>query len=302
LSHRVAGERVSLEGPGSGSLLVTTSRGPTNRKRLGGVEVGVVVQTESPRTTTGLVAVAGAFGTTLVGGQEGSVGSTVPHGLVAVALGSVLDTSKGEAEGLTEVDTGGTGHVGGGEGLQTKSSTTGWLGDTTNLVVAVGDDRLEVGVCRVALGVVGQRWFGTGTDPDGVVTGQSLQWAVETNILVDIEVLRLTSVGSIRVEEGNEWRTVLEDTTDTVVLVASVDGLLEDVGTVVVRGPTVQEVTVHTVTSGVTVGEDPGGTSGAVVGEVLNSVDELVEQGDQSDGVGLWAFTTIDTTRWPGHV
>jgi hypothetical protein len=69
----------------------------------------------------------------------------------------------------------------------------------------------------------------------------------------------LTSVSSIVVEERNERRAILQVSTDTVVLVTLVDSLLENVGTVDKRRPTVDEIGVETVTGSISIGPDESG-------------------------------------------
>jgi hypothetical protein len=112
----------------------------------------------------------------------------------------------------------------------------------------------------------------------------------------------LTSVSSIVVEERNERRTILQVSTDTVVLVTLVDSLLKNVGPVDKRRPTVDEIGVETVTGSISVSPDEGRVGTVVESEPLNLKDEFVEQRDEVDRVGSGTITTVDTSRWPGHV
>jgi hypothetical protein len=135
-----------------------------------------------------------------------------------------------------------------------------------------------------------------------VVSWERKDLAKVTNVFVDDRVLGLTSVGSVVVEERNERRTILQVSTDTIVLVALIDSLLKNVGTVDERRPTVDEIGVETVTGGISVGPSPGGLGTVVELEALNLEDEFVKQGNEVDRVGSGTITTIDTSRWPCHV
>jgi len=94
----------------------------------------------------------------------------------------------------------------------------------------------------------------------------------------------------------------LQVSTDTVVLVTLVDSLLKNVGTVDKRRPTVDEIGVKTVTGSISIGPCPGRVGTIVESETLDLEDEFVEQRDEVDRVGSGTITTVDTSRWPGHV
>jgi hypothetical protein len=112
----------------------------------------------------------------------------------------------------------------------------------------------------------------------------------------------LTGVGSVVVEERNERRTILQVSTDTVVLVTLVDSLLKNVGTVDERRPAVDEIGVETVTGSISIGPDKGRVGTVVECESLDLKDEFIEQRDEVNRVGSGTITTVDTSRWPGHV
>jgi hypothetical protein len=125
----------------------------------------------------------------------------------------------------------------------------------------------------------------------------------ETNVLVNLVVLRLACRSSSAVKVWDEGRAVVQFAANTVVVVALVKSLLEDIGAVDVSGPAVDKVAVEPVARGVAVGEDPGGIRGVVEGEVLDVVDELVEEGDEVDGVSRRAVTTaVGSSGGVGHV
>ena len=112
----------------------------------------------------------------------------------------------------------------------------------------------------------------------------------------------MTRVSSVVVEEGNERRTILQVPTDTVVLVTLVNSLLKNVGTVDKRRPTVDEIGVKTVTGSISISPSPCRVGSVVESESLDLEDEFVEERDEVDRVGSGTITTIDTSRWPGHV
>jgi hypothetical protein len=112
----------------------------------------------------------------------------------------------------------------------------------------------------------------------------------------------LTRVGGVVVEERNERRTILQVSTDTVVLVTLVDSLLKNVGTVDKGWPTIDKVGVETVTSSISIGPDKGRVGAVVECESLDLEDEFVEQRDEVYRVGSGTITTVDTSRWPCHV
>lgn len=94
----------------------------------------------------------------------------------------------------------------------------------------------------------------------------------------------------------------MQVSTDTVVDVAFIDSSLKNVGTVNKRRPTVDEVGVKTVTGSVTVRPYPSGVGTVVVGETLGLEDKFVKERDKVNRVGSRTITTVDTSRWPGHV
>jgi hypothetical protein len=112
----------------------------------------------------------------------------------------------------------------------------------------------------------------------------------------------LTSIGGLAIEQRSKRRTILQVSTDTVVDVAFIDSSLKNVGTVNKRRPTVDEVGVKTVTGSVTVRPDPSRVGTVVVGETLGLEDEFVKERDKVNRVGSRTITTVDTSRWPGHV
>lgn len=118
-----------------------------------------------------------------------------------------------------------------------------------------------------------------------------------SDVLVDLGVGRLAGLGRGGVKERNKRRTVLEHTTD----ITLIDCLLKDAVAVGGSGPAVDEVAVHTITGGITLRVDPGGTVG-VEGELLNFVDDFVEEHWQVDRVRRGAGAAIDTSRGPCHV
>lgn len=89
---------------------------------------------------------------------------------------------------------------------------------------------------------------------------------------------------------------------DTVVDVALVDSSLKNVGTVDKRRPAVDEIGVKTVTGSISISPRPSRVGAIVVLESLDLEDEFVEQRDEVNRVGSRAITSVDTSRWPGHV
>jgi hypothetical protein len=222
---------------------------------------------------------------------------------VTVTFLSELYTSERKVLGVTEVDTGSSSHVGAGErsGEKTSGSAGGRLGNTTSSRPSSGKRRGGVDKSRVlSVGVVAD--YHTGASVKRVVTGKRKDFAVITNVFVDDRVLGLTSISSIAVEERNERRTILQVTANTVVDVAFVDSSLKDVGTVDKRWPTVDEIGVKTVTGSVTIGPYESRIVTAVELEILDVEDEFVKERDEVNRVGSRTVTTINTTRWPGHV
>jgi len=301
LGHRVGVERVTGQRTAIGSFGVTTRVGPSGREGFGCVHGRVVVKGHNGRTTTLLVHVTTTVHRASAVVEESGVGTAVSNSTVASTLDTVLDTGERETVGLAVGNTSTDSHLGVVPVQGVERSAVGGFSDTSSLGVTGRDDRLEIGVVG-SFGVVGNRRLRAGTDPQGVVTRELGDGVAETDILVDVEVLGLASGCRRSVENWLEWFTVAEDTSDSIVTRTLVDGLLEETRTVVVCGPTVDEVSVHTVTGRVTVREDPRRVTTLVVREVLDSIDELVEERDESNGVGGRTLTTIDTSRWPGHV
>lgn len=77
--------------------------------------------------------------------------------------------------------------------------------------------------------------------------------------------------------------------------------MLKDAVAVGGSRPAVGEVAMHTVTGGVTLREDPGGTV-VVEGKLLDVIDNFVKEHWQVDRVRRGAGTPIDTSRRPCHV
>lgn len=146
-------------------------------------------------------------------------------------------------------------------------------------------------------GVVCCRDVGGSINGDRVVSGESFDRVAITDVLIDLGVGRLTRLSGSTVEERNEGRTVLEDAS----YIALIDSLLQDAVTIGSSGPTVDEVSVHTVTGSVALGIDPRRSDG-VEGELLNLVDDFVKQHGQVDGMRRRTSASVNASRRPGHV
>lgn len=94
----------------------------------------------------------------------------------------------------------------------------------------------------------------------------------------------MTCIGRGVIEERDEGRAVFQVAADTIVGVTLLNGVLQDVSAIgIERRPTIEEVGMKTVASGVAVRKDPCGLPGGVEGELLNFKDELVEERDEVD-------------------
>lgn len=180
-------------------------------------------------------------------------------------------------------------------GSASQSSTSTTFSNTTDVRVVGGNGRGSGNVTDSR--VVGSRDVGGARDCDRVVSGQCADAVTVTNVLVDLCVSGLTCASGGAVQERNEGRTVGKHTTNF----ALVDSLLQDVGTVDQTRPAVDEISVETVTTGITLSKDPS-SAVVVVWEVLNVVNDFVEQHRQMNRVGRRAGSSIDTSRRPGHV
>lgn len=158
-----------------------------------------------------------------------------------------------------------------------KRTTSRAFRNASNLCIAIRNDRLEVGESNSVISVIGVSRFGAIPNPKGVVARKLTNRVTVTNVLVNQKVERLAGRGRGGIDVRDERRTVVELSTYAIVLVALIEGFLQDIGTVRKGRPAVDEVTVHRVASSVASRENPSDIASTVEREILNVVDEFVE-------------------------
>ncbi len=214
----------------------------------------------------------------------------VPELVVAVALVRELDPGQREPLRRAEARARRASHGGTGSGRSRQGTAAGALCDASDLRPAGRKRRLS--------GDEGwSRQPGAGRSrasaiPERIAPRERGNGRAEASSLVDDLRLENTCIGGCLVDVGGERRTVPDI---GIVVRTTVDGVLEEV-----HVPAILEVAVVSVTGGVSVCEDVG--AGALVVELVDADNHLVEQGDKLNGMTIGAVATVIVLDGIGHV
>lgn len=131
------------------------------------------------------------------------------------------------------------------------------------------------------------RWAGrlrASSGPDSVATWEGGDGVLVTNIFVDNLTFITASRSSLGVHDCSQRRAVCDVPSS---VGAVVDGVLEETDI----GPSIREVTMEAKTGGVAIGPNP--SPSAVVRELIDGDDHLVEDRHQMNGVGRRALSGV---------